>query len=98
MTTICKFCKKEFIFTGNIIKHQKTAKYRIKVQQEFPGNELVKNISFSCKYCNKYFTSKYHMNNNIDISDNSNKLIIENVKKNYLKEINNLNLQILDKK
>ena len=50
---ICKFCKKTFTSPGNLLKHQKTAKFCIKIQKEHSGNEQVNNTKFICKICNK---------------------------------------------
>lgn len=55
MDIICNFCKKEFATKGNLISHQKTAKYCLEIQG--------KNIEdYKCDYCNKNYTSLYNLN------------------------------------
>ena len=56
MSNTCKFCKKSFTSPGNMVKHQKTVKYCIKIQKEFSKEEQVERVLFRCKYCNKEFT------------------------------------------
>ena len=34
MSFVCKYCEKEFTLQGNLLKHQKTTKYCIKIQKE----------------------------------------------------------------
>jgi len=57
----CKFCKKKFCNKSSLKKHQKTAKYCLKIQGK--GNIESK---YKCEACNKSFTRKdlfiYHKN------------------------------------
>tara|TARA_B110000114_G_scaffold171508_1_gene197388 strand:- start:438 stop:1283 length:846 start_codon:yes stop_codon:yes gene_type:complete len=61
MSFVCKYCEKEFTLQGNLLKHQKTTKYCIKIQKE--KCESINNDikSFNCEYCKKEFTT----NNNL---------------------------------
>ena len=46
----CKFCNKIFMNKGNLIKHQKTAKYCLEIQNKSDKEE--KNVGdFNCKFC-----------------------------------------------
>ena len=49
--TTCTYCSKEFSTTFNLVKHQKTAKYCLKLQSEESAKKPPK--SFTCKYCGK---------------------------------------------
>jgi|UniRef100_A0A6C0J1C6 hypothetical protein len=62
MSFICKYCDKEFTLQGNLLKHQKTTKYCIKIQKE--RSESVEDTdikSFNCEYCKKNFTTKNNL-------------------------------------
>jgi hypothetical protein len=48
----CEFCKKEFSNKSNLICHQKTAKYCLKLREENLPN------GFNCDYCNEKFLRK----------------------------------------
>jgi len=50
---------------GNLIKHQKTAKYCLEIQNKSDKEE--QNVGdFSCKFCNKQFTSNSYLNKHVD--------------------------------
>jgi len=51
----CNFCKKEFTFKGNMLSHQKTAKYCLELQ----GKDI---ILFDCDFCLKNFTTQQNLN------------------------------------
>ncbi len=55
----CEYCSNEFINKGALVRHQKTAKYCLKIQE----NNI---INYTCELCDKYFTRKdsflYHKN------------------------------------
>jgi len=57
----CEFCKKEFTIKGNLISHQKTAKYCLEKQGKNLSEE------FKCDHCNKIFTLKTNLNDHINI-------------------------------
>ena len=52
---VCEFCKKEFATKGNLVMHQRTAKFCLEIQ----GKTIE---DFKCRYCNKNFTSTQHLN------------------------------------
>lgn len=59
MSLICEFCKKTFATKRNLIKHQKSAKYCINIQQE---GKLLNDIKqYKCYHCDKIFTDKNNM-------------------------------------
>jgi hypothetical protein len=62
MSFECKYCKRKFTTQGNLVKHQKTTKFCLKIQNEMNSEETVI-ISYGCVYCKKEFTSNHHLNN-----------------------------------
>jgi hypothetical protein len=105
MNIICNFCKKEFTTKGNLISHQRTAKYCLEIQG--------KNIeNYKCTYCNKNFTSLYNLNehyNSCKLKKKEEEKLIEkkrnteynnkirNIEEKYKKEIDNYKLVISQK-
>jgi hypothetical protein len=61
----CEYCKKDFSHNKNLIKHQKTAKYCLKIQKELNviQEEEIKVVIFHCIYCDKNLTSKENLHN-----------------------------------
>jgi len=57
MSIECEFCNKEFSTKGNLIKHQKSTKYCIKIQKE-RGISVDEPHKYNCKFCNKNFYEK----------------------------------------
>ena len=78
----CEFCKKEFTIKGNLISHQKTAKYCIEIQ----GKNVKNNSNFTCDYCNKTFTLKHILNDHIFICKEKQKKEVENRDSKIIKE------------
>ena len=60
----CKYCKKNFTCVGNLTKHQKTAKYCLKLQQE-QNCDKSDEVSHNCIYCGKDI-SKYHLEKHME--------------------------------
>jgi hypothetical protein len=60
MSLNCQYCKKTFTTKGNLIKHQRSAKYCIKIQKE-EGNILNDIKEFKCFHCHKTFTDKNNL-------------------------------------
>jgi hypothetical protein len=54
----CTFCKKSFSTKPNLVNHQKTAKYCLKIRGET-------NIVFTCNDCDKCFTTQQTLNEHI---------------------------------
>ena len=50
----CQFCKKQFSSKGNLLIHQKNAKYCLKIQEE-------KIIQFICNACEKKLCNNYRL-------------------------------------
>jgi len=57
----CEYCNKTFNLKGNMIKHQKTAKYCIVIQKSTNNNNKVDHISYDCEFCDKKFTQAIHL-------------------------------------
>ena len=55
MTTVCEFCNKEYKNISNLINHQKTAQFCIKIQKG------VQNLELACDLCEKILSSKYRL-------------------------------------
>ena len=85
MSFKCQYCKKNFTTQGNLIKHQKTTKYCLQIQNDINSTET-EIISYPCNYCKKHFTSNYHLNKH-------NNICIEKFKQ----HINELNNKIIEK-
>jgi len=64
MNFVCQYCEKEFTLHGNLLKHQKTTKYCIKIQKNQGENNVdnIDNNMFKCEYCDKEFTTKNNIN------------------------------------
>jgi hypothetical protein len=71
----CKFCNKIFLNKGNLLKHQKTAKYCIEIQNKSQITQKTI-VNFCCTFCNKQFTSNSYLTIHID------KFCIEKYKQN----------------
>jgi hypothetical protein len=97
----CTFCNKEFTTRGNLLSHQRSAKYCLEIQ----GKSIE---DFKCKYCEKKFTTTQHLNehyNSCKIKKEEDKKFeinnkIKNINEKHQKEIEMLNTTIekLEKK
>lgn len=56
----CEFCNASFSSLGNLKSHKKTAKYCLKIQEEYSSN--VVNNNFICDFCSKTFNHKHVLN------------------------------------
>ena len=84
---VCTFCKKEFTIKGNMLSHQKTAKYCLEQQGKVCNN------NFECQFCSKHFTTQHNLNDH-------NSVCKEKDKKQYqskLKEIEAQNNEYKEK-
>ena len=59
MSLNCEYCKKEFQSKSVLARHQKTAKYCIKLQQNINTN--IESISYKCSFCSKTYTSNENL-------------------------------------
>ena len=84
MSYKCNFCKKSYSTKGSLTNHQKTAKYCIKIQQQNltesidTETDIIENISFVCKFCEKDFSSNHRYQKHLDICLLKHKHIIKN--------------------
>lgn len=51
----CQFCHNVFSTKPNLIHHQRTAKYCLKLRND------IKPVEFKCHICNKVYTSNYRL-------------------------------------
>ncbi len=58
MSHICNFCKNEYTTEGNLIKHQKTAKFCLKIQNPKKIEKNYTHTFFLMCVCKK-FLDKY---------------------------------------
>ena len=73
----CQYCEKNYTTKGNLLKHQRTAKYCLKIQETLLGDDKIeKTETFDCNYCSKKFSQKTHLNRHI-------KICSEKIKKEY---------------
>jgi len=63
----CEFCKKEFSFKGNMLSHQKHAKYCLEMQGKIYNN------NFDCKFCSKMFTTQQNLNDHLKVCKDKDK-------------------------
>ena len=63
----CGFCKKEFSFKGNMLSHQKHAKYCLEMQGKIYNN------NFDCKFCSKIFTTQQNLNDHLKVCKDKDK-------------------------
>ena len=77
MSLTCEFCKKEFQSKSVLSRHQKTAKYCIKLQQSSVTD--IETVSYTCNFCNKKYTSNENLQKH-------NKNCIEKLNKNLLEK------------
>jgi hypothetical protein len=95
----CEFCKKIFSSKGNLVYHQKTAKYCQKVRNELVENNNKKE-EFECKYCEQVFSRncvfQRHLKSCKERKQLENDENIENLKIFYESRIKSLEKQIQD--
>jgi len=60
MPLVCEFCDKSFETKSVLTRHQRTAKYCIKLQN---NNSEIKTIKYTCLFCDKNYTSNENLVN-----------------------------------
>ena len=83
---VCTFCKKEFTIKGNMLSHQKTAKYCLEQQGKVC-------INFECQFCSKHFTTQHNLNDHNIVCKEKDKKQYQN----KLKEIEVQNIEYKEK-
>jgi hypothetical protein len=81
----CDFCNKSFSTKGNLISHQKTAKYCLEIQG-------IEKSDFKCEYCSKTFTVRKVLNEHYRSCKEK-----KNQKQDEVKQIFNNNLNLTKK-
>jgi len=64
--TNCNYCKKEFSDKSTLVRHQKTAKFCLKLQKE-QNNTDITIVTYKCEFCQKELTSNYNLNYHLNI-------------------------------
>ena len=54
---LCEYCKNNFTSKAVLTKHQKTAKYCIKIQNENKDTDIERIFLYDCSFCDKKFKS-----------------------------------------
>ena len=85
----CNFCKKSFSSKGNLLSHQKTAKYCLELQ----GKHL--ETEFSCDHCSKHFTQKTSLSDHVEICKERRKKIQDDIQHTHLSYIKKLEAEIV---
>ena len=86
---ICDICNSEFLTKPTLCKHQKTAKFCLRIKKE-QNNEIVIEKNEKCIYCEEEFKSKGYLNRHYEICKVKKEKEEEKYKKNLLEKINNL--------
>ena len=97
MSINCEFCNKTFSTKGNLIKHQQSTKYCMKIQKE-KGKNVQEPKKYKCSFCDKKFYEKSNFTKHeLVCTEKSNKEItkllieIENLKHTIVEKDNNIN-------
>ena len=82
MTNVCEYCKKEYTSKGNLIKHQRTAKYCLEIQEKKLGkdSDKIETRTFNCDFCTKKFSQKSHLFRHTPLCINKYKFEIQELK------------------
>ena len=86
---ICDICNSEFLTKPTLCKHQKTAKFCLRIKKE-QNNEIVIEKNEKCIYCEEEFKSKGYLNRHYEICKVKKEKEEEKYKKNLLEKINSL--------
>jgi hypothetical protein len=76
----CEFCNKDFSTKNILIKHQKTAKYCLKIQNADNSTIINTDNIFTCEFCKKVSTRKYIHDNHIEKCITRIKALYSNIK------------------
>ncbi len=89
---ICEYCKNSYYDKSTLVKHQKTSKFCIKIQ-----NENININKFICNFCNKELSTKQSLDRHIKVckskknnEDNEIKKLLNELH-NEIKDIKNSN-------
>jgi len=92
MANRCEYCKKDYTTKGNIVKHQRTAKYCLEIQEKIHGenSDKIELRTFNCEYCTKKFSQKSHLSRHIPLCIEKYKFEIEKLMKNNTDQENEI--------
>ena len=93
MINTCQYCNKTYSSKGALNKHQKTAKYCIKIQNDLkpPDSPYIEFNLFNCEFCDKNLTSKIRLRTHKESCIQMYKHIIEQKENNIKQEKDNTN-------
>ena len=80
---ICNICNSEFLTKLTLCKHQKTAKFCLRIKKE-QNNEIVIEEVYKCIYCEEELKSKGYLNRHYEICKLKKEKEEEKYKKNLL--------------
>jgi hypothetical protein len=97
----CEFCQKNFSANKNLVAHQKTARYCIKIQEEKINEKLEqeekasqnKFEEFNCEFCKESFTLKSSLKRHLERCKDKNKTLVESMQvevQNYVSKVKQL--------
>ena len=92
MANRCEYCKKDYTTKGNLVKHQRTAKYCLEIQEKIHGenSDKIELRTFNCEYCTKKFSQKSHLSRHIPLCIEKYKFEIEKLMKNNTDQENEI--------
>lgn len=107
MPFICEYCSKELTSQVSLVRHQKTTKYCLKIQQKNNKNIKIEQQKFICRFCDKNFASKQKLNIHLEkscpnklnkiLSDNESKLIEKDeIIEKQKEDISNLEKKVIE--
>ena len=84
----CEFCKKIFSIKGNLLYHQKTAKYCLELQGKNVG------ANFNCEYCNKSLTQRSSLDDHLNVCKEKKRQIQNDLEKEHMLIVKKLESEI----
>ena len=92
MANTCEYCNKKYTTKGNLVKHQRTAKYCLEIQEQINGenSDKIEVRTFNCEYCIKKFSQKSHLLRHTPLCLEKYKFEIQKITKNSIDKDNEI--------